>query len=70
MKMNAIGLLEMKNIFKAAIDAVKPSALIWNRLKFSNNHLHIDDKQFEINDSIIKIDKNCYVVGIYVKMNC
>ena len=60
--MNAIGLLEMKNIFKAAVDAVKPGALIWNKLKFSNNRLFIEDSE-------IVIDNNCYVVGISVEMN-
>ena len=60
--MNAIGLLEMKNIFKAAVDAVKPGALIWNKLTFSNNRLFIEDSE-------IVIDNNCYVVGISVEMN-
>jgi len=57
--MSAISLLEIKNIFKAAVDAVKPSALILNRLKFSNNRLFIGD-------SDVSIDKNCYVVGIII----
>jgi len=52
--MNVLGLLEIKSIFKAAVDAVRPGALIRNRLRFSNNRLFIEDHQ-------VSVDNNCYV---------
>ena len=53
------GINEIKRIFNAAIEAVKPHGLIKNKIVFSNNELTVGDETFVVN-------KNCHVIGMKV----
>jgi len=55
--MNLLGIQEMKNVFKAGVESVKPSKLISNQIKCVNNTVHIGE---EIK---IKVNENCHVIG-------
>ena len=55
--MNLLGIQEMKNVFKAAVESVKPSKLIGSQIKCVNNTVHIGE---EIK---IQVNQNCHVIG-------
>lgn len=48
---------EIKHIFKAAVDAVRPSSLVSRAIKYANNVVHIQEStEYEINH-------NCHMIG-------
>lgn len=57
--MNLFGIQEIKNVFKAAVEFVKPSKLIDSHIKCVNNIVHIGE---EIE---IQVNQNCHVIGAH-----
>ena len=55
------GIHEMKQVFKAAVESVKPSALISNKIKCSNNKVYVTGEDIEI-----QVNNNCHIIGISI----
>lgn len=55
---------EIRLIYKAAVDAVKPGALVTRAVKCSNNVVHIQE------NAEYEIDHNCHVIGIFFSNLC
>ncbi len=49
---------EIRLIYKAAVDAVKPGHLVHQTVRCSGNVVEIKE------ELEIKVDKNCHVIGI------
>ena len=56
--MNLLGIQEMKRVFQAAVESVKPNKLISSQIKcIDNSTVHIGE------DIEIQLNKNCHVIG-------
>lgn len=48
---------EIRLIYKAAVDAVKPGVLISRAVRYSGNVVHIQE------DLKLEVNQNCHVIG-------